>query len=276
MSQVSVNTNYGALLALQNLNSTNSELETTQNRINTGLKVATAKDNGATFAIAQLMRGSVSGYGVAGDTLDKAISALDVTLTAGQKISNLLNDLREKATQARDPSITTPQRAAYNADFVQLRDAIVRTLENAEFNGLNMIEATGDNVTAFADDSGGSIITITAVSFALSGAVITLASNATLSSATAAAGVLSAVLTSITNVNLQLASLGAAAKGIEEHKDFVTKLSDSLENGVGNLVDADLAKEGARLQALQVKQQLGAQAVSIANQSPRILLSFFQ
>jgi flagellin len=247
-----------------------------QNRINTGLKVATAKDNGATFAIAQEMRGKVSGYGVAKDTLDKAISLVDVALSAGNTISDLLNELKAKATAARDGSLTTSQRAAFNADFVQLRDAIDRTVSNAEFNGSNMIKTNGDNASAFANDTGSSLVTITAVSFALSGTVVTIASTADISTLTRANAALSKVNASITNLNRELAKLGSGSRALEKHRDFIGQISDTLEAGIGNLVDADLARESARLQSLQVKQQLGAQALSIANRAPQILLSFFQ
>ncbi len=276
MSQVSVNTNYGALLALQSLGKTNAELESVQNRVNTGLRVATAKDNGATFAIAQSMRGKVAGYGVAKDTLDKAISLVDVTVAAGNTLSDILIELKAKATAARDATLTTAQRAAFNADFVQLRDAITRTVTNAEFNGSNMIKSGGNNASAFANDTGSSLVTITAVSFALSGSVVTLTTSETIMTATLAAAALSKINASMTNVNRELAKLGSGARALEKYRDFLGQLSDSLEAGIGNLVDADLARESARLQSLQVKQQLGAQALSIANRAPQILLSFFQ
>ncbi|HWA22389.1 MAG TPA: flagellin [Caulobacterales bacterium] len=275
MSQVSVNTNYGALLALQSLNKTNQELGDVQNRINTGFKVATAKDNGATFAIAQAMRGKVAGYGVAKDTLDKAISTVDVTLAAGNTLSDLLNEMKQKATAARDPSLTTAQRAAFNADFVQLRAAITRTVANAEFNGANMIKAGGSNVVAFANDTGSSLITLTAVSFALSGSTVTVTTTDQVDTYTNAGLALTHVNASITALNKQLATLGSGSRALEKHRTFLAQLSDSLEAGIGNLVDADMAKESAKLQSLQVKQQLGAQALSIANQSPQILLKFF-
>jgi flagellin len=263
-------------LALQNLNKTNSELADVQNRINSGFKVATAKDNGATFAIAQAMRGKVAGYGVAKDTLDKAISTVDVTLAAGNTLSDLLNEMKQKATAARDPSLTTAQRAAYNADFVQLRDAITRTVNNAEFNGANMIKSGGQNVVAFANDTGSSLITVTAVSFALSGTAVSVTTADKVDTYTNAGLALTHVNASITALNKQLATLGSGSRALEKHRDFLAQLSDSLEAGIGNLVDADMAKESAKLQSLQVKQQLGAQALSIANQSPQILLRFFQ
>jgi flagellin len=272
----SVNVNYGALLALQNLNKTTSELEIVQGRINSGLKVATAKDNGATFAIAQSMRGKVAGYGVALDTVDKAVSTLDAAITGGNAVSELLVELKEKATAARDTSLTTAQREAFNADFVQIRDAISRAVDNAEFNGANAIKDSGDNIIAFANDSGSELITVTASSFALSGTNVTLAADATITTATDAADALSLINASITNVNKQLATFGAASRALDKHKSVMTSLSNTLEAGIGKLVDADLAKESAKLTSLQVKQQLGAQALSIANSSTSILLSFFR
>jgi flagellin len=272
----SVNVNYGALVALQNLNKTNSELEITQNRINSGLKVASAKDNGATFAIAQDARGKVAGYGVAIDTVDKAISTLDAAITGGNTVSDLLLELKEKATAATDTSLTSSQRAAFNADFVQLRDAIKRAVDNAEFNGANAIKSGGSNIVAFANDTGSSTITVSAQSFALGGSNVKIASTATISTLTNAKAALSNITASITNVNKALATFGAASGALDKHKAFLTSLSDTLEAGIGNLVDADLAKESAKLTSLQVKQQLGAQALSIANSSTSILLSFFR
>jgi flagellin len=272
----SVNVNYGALLALQSLNKTTNELEIVQGRINSGLKVATAKDNGATYAIAQSMRGKVAGYGVALDTVDKAVSTLDAAITGGNAVSDLLIQMKEKATAARDTSLTSAQRAAFNADFVQLRDAITRAVDNAEFNGANAIKDSGNDIIAFANDTGSSVITITASSFALSGTNVTLGASDDITTATDAADALSLINASITNVNKQLATFGAASRALDKHKQVMTSLSDTLEAGIGKLVDADLAKESAKLTSLQVKQQLGAQALSIANNSTSILLSFFR
>jgi flagellin len=139
-----------------------------------------------------------------------------------------------------------------------------------------MIKSGGNNASAFANDTGSSLVTITAISFALSGAVVTLTSSEVITTATTASNALSKINTSMTNVNRELAKLGSGARALEKYRDFLGQLSDSLEAGIGNLVDADLARESARLQSLQVKQQLGAQALSIANRAPQILLSFLQ
>ncbi len=273
---ISVNTNYGAMVALQNLNRTNTELEGVQNRINSGLKVASAKDNGATFAIAQSMRGKVAGYGVAMNTVDKAMSTVDAAIAGGNAISDLLTSLKEKATSAKDSSLTTAQRAAYNADFTRLRDEIGYIVSNSEFNGANLIKASGNNAIAFANDTGSSLITVTAVSFALSGTTNTITTTSSIDTVTNATAALTRINASITNINKQLAVYGSASKALQKHKDFLGSLSDTLEAGIGNLVDADLAKDSAKLSSLQVKQELGAQALSIANNSASVLLKFFQ
>lgn len=272
----SVNTNYGAMIALQNLNKTNADLQDVQGRINSGLKVASAKDNGATFAIAQSMRGKVAGYGVAVNTVDKAMSTVDAAIAGGNAISDLLTTLKEKATAAKDGSLTTAQRAAYNADFTRLRDEITNIVSNAEFNGANLIKASGSNAIAFANDTGSSLITVTAVSFALSGSTNTITTTSSVDTVTNATAALTRINASITAINKQLALYGSASKALQKHKDFLGALSDTLEAGIGNLVDADLAKDSAKLSSLQVKQQLGAQALSIANSQASILLKFFQ
>jgi flagellin len=131
-------------------------------------------------------------------------------------------------------------------------------------------------VTALANADGTSKITVAAQSLALGGANVTVAATASLSTATIAAAMVTTVSTSITNVGAALAKLGTGSKSLEAHLNFVGKLQDSLDAGVGNLVDADLAKESAKLQALQTKQQLGIQALSIANSSSSALLGLFR
>ncbi|MFC6196690.1 flagellin [Ponticaulis profundi] len=272
----SVNTNYGAMVALQQLNSTNSDLETVQSRINTGMKVSSAKDNGAIYAIAQGMRADVAGFGVVQESLDRASSTVDVAIAAGEAISDLLVDMKEKALSASDESLTTTQRAAFNEDFKALRDQITTVVSNAEFNGVNLINNTTAGINALADADGTSVITTADENLSLGGGIVTLAATATIGTATLASGAVGTIETSIDNLSQALARLGTGSKALSVHSEFVTKLSDVTEAGIGNLVDADLAKESAKLQALQTKQQLGVQALSIANQSSSLALSFFR
>ncbi len=272
----SVNTNAGAMAALQNLNQSNMELQQVQNRINTGLEVAGAKDNGGLYAIAQRMRAQVAGYGVVQQSLDRGEATLDVALAAGEAISDLLIEMKEKALGAADSSLDANSRTALNEDFKALRDQISTIVNNAEFNGLNLIDGSTTAFVALANQDGSNTITVTSENMSLSGAIVTVTTTASFATATQADNIASQIGTSLDNVNEALARLGTKSKSLEVHSTFVTKLSDALEKGIGNLVDADLAKESARLQALQVKQQLGVQALSIANSTPQTVLSFFQ
>lgn len=273
----SVNTNPGAFIALQNLNKTNVELGEVQNRINTGLKVASAKDNGGIFAIAQKMRAEVAGYGVVEQSLDRGQSTVDVALSAGEAISDLLIQMKEKALGAGDASLDTQSRDALNEDFKALRDQVSTIVENAEFNGVNLIDgsSTGGFV-ALANAEGTNTITVGSEDLTLSGSIVTVTSTASFGTASEASTIATQIDASLTNVNESLARLGTKSKALEIHSTFVNKLSDELDTGIGNLVDADLARESARLQSLQVKQQLGIQALSIANQAPQSILGFFQ
>jgi flagellin len=274
---LSVNTNYGAFVALQNLNATNKALDETQSRNNTGLKVAGPKDNGAIYAVAQGLRAEVTSLGAVQNSLDRSVSVVDTAIAAGQSISDLLTEMKEKALAAKDATIDANAREAYNADFVALRDQITKVIQNASFDGTNLIDgsATG-GLEALANAAGSSFITASTQDLSLSGSIISLGSTATISTATKASSAISTIEESIDALGLALAGLGTDSKKLSMHKTFIGKLADELNKGIGNLVDADLAKESARLQALQTKQQLGIQSLSIANQAPSTLLALFR
>ena len=425
----SVNTNYGAMVALQSLNKTNRDLEVVQGRINTGLKVSSAKDDGAVFAIAEGMRNRVNTIMTVKDTINRANSVVETSIAAGTAIGDVLKQMKEKATAAAANDLTNDQRTALNADFVQLRDQVSRIVGAATFNGTNLINgtatagiqvmmsdqgstanvqrrnsdtaalgdillsrgqvisdmveddgttagfddattaddtdfvrvtvgtganeevfnvvidkgmtvgqfadafsvATGGRVKASFNDATGQITYEGSTAFTLNleegdggtditgaGAAALLGTGATTGTAVDSVGIasttpttttvsgfnfglgvsgqalagisatadittqgnaqnlLAALDTAITGLNRDLATMGSQSRALEAQNNFLTKLSDSLEKGVGNLVDADLAKESARLQSLQIKQQLGAQALSIANQAPSLVLSLFR
>lgn len=276
MALNSVNTNVGAMIALQNLQVTNNELSQVQSRINTGKKVASAKDNGAVWAIAQGQRAEIGALNAVKDSLNRGQSAVDVSLAAGESVSDLLVQLKEKALAATDTSLTTAARNALNEDFTSIRDQIATVVGNASFNGVNLLDGSATAGFKALANVAGSTITINDEDMSLSGSIVTLAAAESISTATAATAALAKVDASIANVSASLARLGTGAKSLGTHATFVGKLQDTLEAGVGNLVDADLAKESARLQALQTKQQLGVQALSIANSSTSILLGLFR
>ena len=273
---LSVNTNNGAMVALQTLKQTNSDLAKAQNAISTGLKVASAKDNGAIWAIANKMRSDVTAYDRVRESTDRAASILDTGIAAGESIMELLNEMKGKALAASQAGLSASAQSALAADFAELRDQITSIGANASFDGANMIGGTPSNAVSLGDAAGGNTITVTGISLALGSATITVLGTSALDTAANATTALGLVNGSITNLGTQLATWGAGAKRLEVHRTFVGKLQDALNNGIGAIVDADLAKESAKLQALQVKQQLGVQALSIANSSSQTALSLFR
>lgn len=273
----SVHTNTSAAIALQNLTRTNERLGDVQSRISTGLKVQGAKDNAAVWAIAQQQRADVGALSAVKQSLDRATSIADVALSAGESVSDLLNQLKEKVVAAKDSSLKTQSRELLNADFQALLKAIASAVDNASFDGGNILNGSLTNGISFlANADATSFVTLTAKDLSLGGTIIELSTSDSLLTLTGATQALTRLDDSITQLNASLGGLGAQAKQIQAHSGFVTKLVDTLESGIGNLVDADLAKESARLQALQVQQQLGAQSLSIANQAPQIILSLFR
>ena len=273
---LSVNTNTGAMIALQYLGQTQAALAASQTAINTGLKVSSAKDNGAVFAIAQNMRGNVAGYSAVTDSLNRGMSSVDVAMSAGQGISDLLVQMKQKALSAADASLDTASRQAMNQDFVALRDQITTIVKNAVFNGFNLVDGSTTLITAMASSDGSRKITVSAQNMKLSGAIVTVKSTGVISTAAKASTMVATVQASLTNVNSALAKLSAGSKKFSIQLDFAQKLSDTLTAGIGNLVDANMAQESATLTSLQTKQQLGVQALAIANQAPQIILSLFR
>jgi flagellin len=250
----------------------------TQSRINTGLKVASAKDDGAVYAIAQNQRATSASLNAVKDSLSRGQSTIDVALSAGDSVSDLLSQMKEKALAASDTTLDTSSRTALNDEFKSLRDQIQKVVDNADFNGSNMIKSSGTTIKALANSDGTSVLTVAAQDLSLGGSVLgtSLGTTASIGTQTAASTMISTLTTAIADVGAALGKLGTGAKALDSHMTFISKLQDTLDAGVGNLVDADLAKESAKLQALQTKQQLGIQALSIANQSSSSLLSLFR
>jgi flagellin len=274
----SVNTNVGAMVALQNLTATQSSLMTTENRINTGMKVASAKDNAAVWAIAQGQRAVSSSLNSVISSLQRGQSTVDVALSAGTSVSDLLNQMKEKALAAADTTLDTASRSALNDEFKSLRDQINKVVNNAVFNGANMIKSGGTTVQALANADATAVITVAAQDLSLGGTVLTasLGTGATINTVTSATAMIATVNSAITAVSSAMGKLGTGDKALASHLTFIQSLQNTIDAGIGNLVDANLAQESANLQALQTKQQLGIQALSIANQSSSILLGLFR
>lgn len=276
MSLMSVNTNTGAMIALQSLAAINRELLVTQNRISTGLKIASPKDNGAVWAIAQGQRAESKSYDAVIASLQRGQSAVDVGLAAGETVSDLLIQMKEKMLAATDPSLTTASRKALDQDYRLLRDQIDRTVGAADFNGLNLVGSAGvaKSVRALADTRGASSINVDAIDMSTTGGLLAgLPADLTNLDRLVDIPIMTSAMD---KVNAALGRLGSGAKALDTHLIFVRKMQDVLDASVGRLVDADLAKESARLQSLQVQQQLAVKALSIANRTPSLLLQLFQ
>jgi flagellin len=273
----SVNTNGGALIALQNLSQTSQQLQQAQNIVSTGESVASAKDNGAVWAIAQNERSTVTALDAVKSSLQSGQSIIDVANSAGTTVSNLLTQMEQKALAASDTSLDTNSRSALNNDFVALRQQIASTVQNASFNGVNLLNNSVTSITSLANTTGSGVITTAGQNLSLSGGtIVTIGAAASIGTVTAATAQIALCNSSLQNVNNALASLGTSSKALDTHLNFVSNLQDTLTTGIGNLVNADLAKESATLQALQTKQQLGIQALSIANSASSAVLGLFR
>ena len=254
----SINTNYGANVALQSLNATSRALATTQNRVSTGQAVSSAKDNGAIFAIATNQRAELGSLTSVKQSLQRGQSIVDVALAAGDTVVSALTEMKALAV-AIEAGGSTATTDALQADYDALQAEIDAALAGANFDGVNLW--TNGAVNSVITDTGGTTYDI---GFAA-------AVDPTPATATAAA-----VQTTIESFTASLATIGTQSKSLERQTTFNSKMQDAVEAGIGNLVDADLAKESARLTALQTKQQLGVQALSIANSSSSILLGLFR
>lgn len=271
--QNSINTNVSAMVALSNLNNVNNRLDQVQDRVSTGFKVIGAVDNASSFAIAQGIRGDLKGFAAVSQGIANAKGATGIAIAGATAISDLLGDIQGKITEGLNPGNTTQQASILQADFSNLVTQINQFISTAEYNGRNLLSSAAANANVISNVDGTTIAIrgnsqVTAASTVLAGQSISSTSVALV-----ALTRLNAALATIATV---LGNLGADTRTITFQDEFITKLTDAQEVGLGSIVDADLAKESARLQALQVQQQLSIQTLNIANQRPTVLLSLFQ
>ena len=270
----SILTNTSAMVALQTLKATNSGLAKTQNEISTGMKVATAKDNSSSWAIAARMRSDVTAFTKLSESLTVGNAVVGVARTAAETIVESLGKIQEKVVQAREPGADL---VALQADVDAYLATITSTAASAQFNGINLVKATPDSASIVVSMIRTDASTVsTAGSGTLAVAGVDLEA---LGAALALAGTdadLTAVQARLTTASNAAATFGAAQIRIEAQQSFLDKQADALKTGIGAYVDADMEAASARLQALQVQQQLGIQALSIANQAPQSLLALFR
>lgn len=272
----SILTNSSAMVALQTLTGINKDLAGVQNEVSTGLKVSSAKDNAATWSIAQTMKQDVAIFDKLTENLDKANAVVGVGVSAAEQISELAIQIQGKIAQGA--GATAAEQAKLNDEVDALADTISSIAESAQMNGQSLTAAGAANQSitmSVVRDAAGAItgtdaMTVTAVDMEAVGAALA-AINADGSAAN-----LELVNAQLTIINDAAAEWGAAQARIEAQGDYLSKQSDALTNGVSALVDADMEEASARLTALQTQQQLGTQALSIANQAPQAILSLFQ
>jgi flagellin len=277
----SINTNAGAVVALQSLNRTNAQLDVAQKRVSTGYRVADARDDGGAFAVAQKVRGDIAGVTSANEQLGAARGLLDVTLSGLNRVSDTMATVRGVLVKLADNNVDGALRDAYVAQYDLLRTQVASFINDSTYNGVTLVgkssigggtAAAGTDIAVIRNEVGDAL-TITGQAIDIfdldAAADVTDVADATTYLQTGLAVIEEAV-------NNALNTYGNASKSVVNQIGFNGDKIDALEAGLGALIDADLAKESARLQSLQIRQQLGATALSAANTAPQFLLSLFR
>ncbi|MDP1631339.1 MAG: flagellin [Caulobacter sp.] len=272
MSLNSVNSNVGAMIALQNLNSSNAELARTRQRISTGFKVSSTKDNGAVWAIAQGQRGEQRALDAVIGSIQRGQSVVDVAIAAGETISGLLVKIKQMALPLLENDQQNAALLALSSDYLDFLDQIDAAAASASFAGMNLISSGGaDQVKALANTVGSETIDLDHVDLSTDSPAINPLRPDGVGYITIAD-----IDFAIASTNAALAKLGTGSKALEAHLVFVRKQQDTVQAGIGRLVDADLARESARLQSERVKQELAVTALGVANSGPSMLLQLLQ
>lgn len=258
-------------LGIQQFNKTLSGLNKTQSRISTGLKINGPKDNSAIFAIAQVLQGQSAGTAAVKTTLNNAEAVVGTAISGGQVVGDLLTEIKGKVVQANDPALDQAGRDAINAEVQQLVDQVNTVSSSSAFGGTNLIEGGASDFAVLSSENGDTF-DVGAQDFSAQGLGIDSISVATSGDAATA---LSAIDNAITQASSGLANLGSSAQRIVDQSEFTTRLDNVLQEGIGNLIDADLGAEAAGLAAGRVKEELGARSLAIANAGPKALLSLF-
>jgi flagellin len=274
MSINSVQTNAGAMIALQSLNKTTTDMVAAQKQVSTGYRVADATDDGAAFAVAQSVRSTVSSLTTANQQLGNVQGLITTTQTGLTSVSNTMASMREVLVSLGDGNLSTTQRAQYTSQYNSLLSAVKNNIADSGYNGTTLIGSGATRVVTIRNEAGATYGLST-----FGGAAVATS----LALATGTAATATAMRTALTSFDTQAGKVGSTLNQVGSEANFVSNQItfnqskiDSLNTGLGSLVDADLAKESANLQALQIRQQLGTQALSMANQAPQTLLSLFK
>jgi flagellin len=278
----SINTNVGAQIALESLNTTNADLSVVQKQISTGYRVADATDDGAAYAVAQSIRGTIGALTTANQQLGNTTGLLSTTLTGLNSVSNDLISARDVLVNLASPTISTTERSNYAQQYTSWTSQIKNTLTDSTYQGQTLIGGLGTQKATAANviyDENADTYSIASFGASAFYHAITLTALIGSSTSTAIASIQALVtatgafLTQANSIGTYLNTYGAASTYISAQVTFNSDKIDALNTGLGALVDADLAQESAKLQSLQIQQQLATQAITIANQSPQVLLS---
>jgi flagellin len=276
----SVNTNNSAIIALQNLTTTQNALQVTQKRVSTGYNVSSAFDNGAVFAIAQSIRVDISGLGGINQQLQFSSGLLSVTNAALTNVSNNLTSIKNLLVQLGDGALSTDAINQLSSSFAALVTQSINFINGAVYQSKSLIAAGASSINVLQDAQGDILTLSSATPLSALSALNNLVSNITsgnaASSAQAALATTGAFASALSQIGTALNAFAIVNTNVTAQISFNQSIADSFTSGLGALVDADLSREAATLQSLQIKQQLGSQALSIANQTPQILLSLFR
>ena len=305
----SILTNVSAMTALQSLNATNKALDITQSRISTGYRVGSAEHNAAYWSIATTMRSDNGALSTVKDALGLGAATIDVAYTGMNSAIEVTKEIKNKLVAARQPGI---DREKVQSEIAELQNQLTSIGDSSVFSGENWLSvdssATGYNssktMIASFSRSGGSVSVGTlsididsvklydsndqsgildTVDTTTNGGVDYAVADLDISALTDTDNdladleqMISFVDTAIGNMTTAASNLGAIKQRTTLQSEFVGSLMTAIDRGVGALVDADMNEESTRLQALQVQQQLGIQALSIANQNSQSILSLFR
>ena len=265
----SVNTNVGALLAQKFLRGTGADLITTQNRVSSGLRVSTVTDDASSFAVASGIRGDIKAYVAVAAALQGSQVAATVAISAGETVSNRVGDIKAKLVQLSDESLSSASRATYQTDLDSMVAEVNDYLAQAEYSGRNLLGSGGADLLVVSNIDGSSVTVG-------NNDVSDLAFAGNITDNGDAQDALSTLAVFKADLDSALANLGADVARIKSQTEFIKQAQETVQIGLGALVDADLAKESSTLTSLQVRQQLGVQAIGIANSAPQTLLGLFR
>ena len=278
----SIQTNISSLIALTNFGKASTELDNISEVISTGLNISSSKDDSSNFSIAQGIRGEVKSIDAVIRGINNAKGIAKVAISGATAVSNLFQDIRQRVTDGSNPANTAAQQLLMQNDYTSLLQQMRQFMENSEFNGVNILIETNVpfntivgavNDVEVLKDLQGTSLTLEGQRLDLSYALLL---QEDINTPTNASQTLTVLLQEERRVNNAIASLGSNFRALEQQTRYLEILKDATETGLGNIVDANMARASAKLTSSQVRKELAAQTLNIANQSPEIFLGLFE